>query len=522
MFITQEFPQECEYPDGLSIAFKNIYRPTQFFCWYQTIIVDQLFGSLDIENDENKLFILRYNQLGGIRLKQSRVKKHSCDALNYKTGKIDKSRECYAEYSETSKSTEDFGKFSENFTCSGYSCEYLKAFKYTNNPQGSYEITGKLATYGKSGFSIDSNQLLVNDTFSRSVLKGLGDFLKEHLWIDRMTRAISVYFSFYNINYNYFINMEILIEISGTGYISTRTKLNTLYLNYYYDSWNKMKDSASHFFKKIPEIFCYFYTFFGLLLNMVIKLKKSFKIEMKKMWTYIDIVLIILVSGIVVLRVILYYICDAIIRSISDQSFNKVTDFSQANFYLSVSWALEAFSVLAATLKFLNYFSIQSMTIIWDTLQRGAKSIFAFFVVFIVLMCSFSQTVHVVYGNELEVFTTFSRCLSNLFMILLGALDNYKDMSLASPIFTPLLYISFMFLMFFVIMNIFVAILNEAYGVVVELHTKSLEKEIVGRLKIRLFTEIRHFYERLKYFCKKSFKKQRVERSVAFKAFNRN
>lgn len=481
-----------------------------------------MFGTLDIENDNNKLFILRYNQLGGIQLRQARVKENSCSAFNYKKEETDNSLECYAEYSESTKSEEEFGQFSSNFSCNDYSCEYAKAFKYNNNIQGSYEIIGKLATYGKSGYSISTDQLLVNGTFDYDIFQALGAFLKEHLWIDKMTRMISVHFSFYNINYNYFTNMEILIEISATGYVYTRSKLNTLFLNYYYDSWNNMSLSASHFFYKFPELFCYVYIFLGILWPLLLRLKRNFVLEMKKMWTYIDVCLFLLVIGIIILRVILYYICDSIINSISTQSFNKTTNFSQANFYLNISWAFEAFSVLAASLKLLNFFSVQSMTIIWDTLQRGAKSIFAFFIVFITLICSFSQTVHIIYGNELEIFTTFTLSLSHLFMIILGAIDNYKQMSIASPIFTPIFYIFFMFLMFFVIMNIFVAILNEAYGVVIELQSDFHEKELVGKLKNMLVAEIKHYLERIRYYCKACCKKSNVERSLAFKAFNRN
>ena len=521
MFINQEFPQDCNVPQGLTIDLPSIMRPSQFFCWMRVVVIEQLFNSSDVEFDENKIFILRYNQLGGIRFKQSRVKKDSCQAMNYKTREVDKDQRCFADYESESQDTQDFGSFEDGFKCEGIECEYLKAFTYSSNPSQGYEIYGKLSTYDKSGFFIDTEQLLVNGTLEYAAFYNLCKFLQNHLWIDASTRAISIHMSFYNINYNYFTNMEILLEFSATGYLTTRTRLSTLHLNYYYDSWIHMKNSVSFFFDKFPEIFCYVYVFIAILPSLVLRLKRNPWVHLKKMWTYLEIILFLLIFGIVIIRVILFFICDTIINTISSKSFTKVTDFSDANFYLSISWAFESFAVLAGSLNLLHYFSIQSMTIIWDTLQRGAKSIFAFFVVFIVLMCSFTQMVHIIYGIELNNFSTFGISISSLFMVLLGSLDKYQEMSIASPILTPIFFIGFMFLMFFVIMNIFVAILNEAYSVVAGFHINSLEKELVGKFKTRLIEEIKIIFGRCIYICKKCLKRKKIERSAAFKAFSR-
>lgn len=522
MFVYQDFPQDCKYPDGLSTNFMEINKPEQFFCWYDNVLVGQLFDTQDVDVNNNNTFILRYNQLGGIRIKQSRVKENSCEAINYKTGEINKNQECYSEYSYSVRSKDDFGLAANlSFECSGLDCNYTQAFKYTESPPNGYTFTGEVATYDMSGFYIDSENIQVDGKLNRNAFEGLGNYLENNMWIDVKTRAILIIFSFYNINYNYFSSLELLIEVSGTGYLNTKAKLNTLDLNFYYQSWNKMKNSSDDFFSKFPELYCYIYTVLGVFTTIILRLKKNYAEYLRQMWSYLDMILFILMIGIISMRVVLYFVCDSILTSIGNKSFNKFTNFSTINYYLSISWGLEAFCVLAASLKFLNYFTIQSMTIIWDTLDRGAKSIFAFFVIFIVLMCSFTQMIHVVYGTELQAFNSFSKCISSLFMILLGALDNYPGMSQASPYFTPIFFIVFMFLMFFVVMNIFVAILNEAFGVVVEVETKSHEKELVDRFKNRLVKELKFYGERVKYVFKKAFKSRRVPRSAAFKAFSR-
>lgn len=468
------------------------------------------------------MFILRYNQVGGIRIKQSRVKNHSCEALNYGTGKIDTSADCYAEYSSTANSIDSFGPYlNSSYTCSGLECSYMQAFKYSPSPPDSSSLTGFVSTYDSSGFYIDSESILCNDTLTQAALANLGNYLQDYLWIDKQTRAVLLIFSFYNINFNYFSSMEFLLETSNTGFVYTTVKLNTLYVDYYYDSWNNMKNSAYDFFQKVPEIYCYIYCIFGILFPIIGHLKRDPIGYLKVMWSYIDITLMLIMIGIIVLRVLLYFECESIITSISRQSFNKATDLSLVNYYMSISWGFEAYAALMACLRFLNYFKIQSMTIIWDTLARGSKSIFAFFLVFIVLMCSFTQMVRIVYGCNIFAFINFGSSISSLFMTLLGALNYYPSMSLVSPYFTPIFYTIFMFLMFFVILNIFVAILNESFGVIIALEDKESEKEILGKLKNRLIIELKFISDRVKYRCKKCCKRRGIERSVAFKAFNK-
>jgi Polycystin cation channel len=523
VLISQGFPQDCNYPGGLSTSFLEIFESKQFFCWFSSVLVTELFASPDQVEENGKIFLLRYNQVGGIRFKQYRVKNHSCQALNYTTGLSATTIDCYADYSVAARSEDSYGPYlNSGYNCSGLECQYAQAFQFSNQIPHSYAYTGQISAYDESGFYVDTSSILVNDTLTQTALTDLGTYLQQNSWIDVQTRAVLVTFSFYNINYNYFSGLELLIETSATGYVVPSYKLNTLYLNFYFDSWNQMTDSAYSFFLKVPELYCYVYNILGILVPIIYKLKRRPVEYLKQMWSYIDMILCMLMLGVLIIRIILYYICLAVINSIKEKSFDTSANLSSANFYLSLSWGFESYVVLIASFKVLDYFKIQSMTIIWDTLARGSKSILGFFVVFIVLLCSFTQMANIVYGSQLIDFMNFSRTISSLFLMLLGGLNDYPYMNQVSPYFTPVFFVFYMFLMFFVIMNIFVAILNEAFGVVVEMQIKEHEKEIFGLFVNNLVSEIKLIGGRLKYSCKNCCKKNKVERSVAFKAFNRN
>lgn len=159
------------------------------------------------------------------------------------------------------------------------------------------------------------------------------------------------------------------------------------------------------------------------------------------------------------------------------------------------------------------------MTVIWDTLSRGSKSIFAFMIYFVVLQVSFSMMAHQVYGYVLFDFSTYFLSQINVFMIDLGDIDIYSKMSSVEPIYTPIFFVFYIFFVFFVTNNIFIAILNEAFGVVVEHQRKLNEKELIGKLKTRFIDEIKFFAERCRYCCTHLSTKKKVETSKAHKTF---
>ena len=184
IFTLQQFPQDCNYPNGLMISFFSIIKPEQFFCWYQSVLVSELFGSKDVVSENNRIFILRYNQVGGIRFKQSRVTPNSCQALNYNTGTIDKSQKCYAEYSSSSKETSYYGPYlNSTYNCStNNECSYQTAFRFSQNISDSITIKGQISSYGPTGFYIDTESILDdNDTLTQTALSNLGTYLQNNL-----------------------------------------------------------------------------------------------------------------------------------------------------------------------------------------------------------------------------------------------------------------------------------------------------------------------------------------------------
>jgi len=515
--IGEDFPVDCSIPTGLSITYQEITQEKQFFCWFKEVLIPGIFsGDKPEELKTSRRFVLNYNQIGGIRIRQLRVAEDSCETIDYKTGEVHQrgEKKCYSEYSEETKSTQNYGPPCKD-------CRFSKAFKYTENIENSFRTYGELSIYDKSGFYIDSSDLLdENEVLQKETLESLIEYLETNLWIDIQTRAVIINFALYNTNYQYFTTIEIIFEIGATGVIVPTVNSDTFYTIYFYFSWQRVFDSSQDFFSKLPELYVYLYALLGVLLPIVRRIKKQKTQYFLDLWNYLDIILGICLIAVVVLRSILYRVAEGIIELVKTESFEYVLDLRTPAVILRTLLFLQSFTTLLSFLKFLNYFKIESMTMIWDTLKRGARSILAFLIVLVVLLTSFTQMGYHIYGYEVESFYTYFRSMTSMLIIMIGQIDLFSEMIDTEPYLTPFFFISYIFLIFFVLMNIFVAILNEAFGVVVEYQRNSQEKELIGRLKTKLVKELKYYCEKIKLVIRTIRMRRPGNNSLAHRAFN--
>lgn len=222
----ESFPVSCNVTNGLQMTYFDISEPAQFFCWFETLLIDGLFSLneksqdyqessylTDIPKYENRLFLLNYNQLGGIRFQQHRVTNNSCTVYDYSNQEVYEEDEfkCYSRYSEDYRDTQNFGAASSDSSyykeCIGiqsYPCSLIKAFEFTEEIPESTTIFGKFGNYESAGYYIDSSDILEESLLTQERMITLKKFLMEYLWIDIQTRAVIINFALYNINYDYF------------------------------------------------------------------------------------------------------------------------------------------------------------------------------------------------------------------------------------------------------------------------------------------------------------------------------
>jgi Polycystin cation channel len=84
---------------------------------------------------------------------------------------------------------------------------------------------------------------------------------------------------------------------------------------------------------------------------------------------------------------------------------------------------------------------------------------------YLVIFCAFVVMCHIYYGAELPQFGTLPLSMSTLFIMLMGNLSSaLDDMITLSPTLSFFLFIAFITSMQFILMNMFIAFISNAYS----------------------------------------------------------
>uniref|UniRef100_UPI00358FF19E polycystin-2-like protein 1 n=1 Tax=Myxine glutinosa TaxID=7769 RepID=UPI00358FF19E len=125
----------------------------------------------------------------------------------------------------------------------------------------------------------------------------------------------------------------------------------------------------------------------------------------------------------------------------------------------------------------------KTMTQLSSTLARCAKDILGFAVMFFIIFFAYAQLGYLIFGIQVKDFSTFSNCIFTQFRIILGDFD-FPAIENANRILGPIYFTTYVFFVFFVLLNMFLAIINDTYSEVKEdLSKKKSEFELSDLIK---------------------------------------
>lgn len=103
------------------------------------------------------------------------------------------------------------------------------------------------------------------------------------------------------------------------------------------------------------------------------------------------------------------------------------------------------------------------MTQLSSTLARCAKDIFGFSVMFFIVFFAYAQLGYLLFGGIVEGYSSFASTLFSLFRTILGDFD-FEALQSAHSSLGPIYFLSYVFFVFFVLLNMFLAIINDSYS----------------------------------------------------------
>ncbi|KAF5406231.1 Polycystin 2 like 1 transient receptor potential cation channel [Paragonimus heterotremus] len=407
--------------------------------------------------DEEHLSVRYDNHLIGVpRLRQLRVSYNSCVVpVDFRKD----IKECYGPYSISSEDRSPFGM--KNGT----------AWTFTSSDSlQMQQYLGSVAAYGGGGYYVDLSR---NRTEAAQQLQDLF----ENLWLDRGTRAVFIHFTTYNANLNIFCVVEILLECPASGGIVLNSEFRSIKLLRYVTT-------LDYFVLACECIFLLFTVYY--IVEEIMEIAKHRLSYFTSIWNILDIIIIIL--SLVCAAFNIYRtvkVTDMLDELLLDR--NKFPNFQWLSIWQVYFNYGVAVTVFLSWVKLFKYISFnKTMTQLSSTLGNCAKDLAGFAVMFFIVFFSFAELGYLAFGTQVNDFRKFMTSVYTLFRIILGDFD-FNSLERANSTLGPIYFIVYVFFVFFVLINMFIAIINETYvGVKSDLQTQESEFEVKDFFKKRM------------------------------------
>ncbi|UJR20747.1 hypothetical protein I4U23_023865 [Adineta vaga] len=394
------------------------------------------------DNVSNYGYILYENRLiGSIQMRQKKVRNNSCIVADDFKHEI---KFCLNSYAPAFEEKNSFGPC-ENFDAENCTTE---AFKYTPSTSlFGFTTTGRVGEYDQGGYvhTFASSQ----EEFKNEIAE-----LKENLWITLGTRAIIVDFTVYNANLNLFCQVQLMFEFPAVGGVVTSSKFRAVKLIRYVDVFD-------YFVLSCEILVALFIVYYSIEEILEIKTMKSRYFH--SVMNCLDLIVIIL-----------SYICMGFniyrqiqVNNLLDQLLQKQTR-QYSDFTFLCYWQYQLNNVISATIflawiKIFKYISFnKTMTQLSETLTKCAKDISGFALMFFIIFSAFAQLGYLTFGIQIEGFRAFQYSVYTLFLVILGSFD-FPALQQAHRVLGPIFFLTYVFFVFFVLLNMFLAIINDTY-----------------------------------------------------------
>ncbi|KAK7901704.1 hypothetical protein WMY93_018473 [Mugilogobius chulae] len=359
----------------------------------------------------------------------------------------------------------------ENMLLGNNSCKVHKDFEE--------EISGCFDVYNEKKEE-NLNFGLINGT-ARDVLNEL----ISNLWLDRGTRVAFIDFSTYNANINMFCVIRLVVEFPATGGAIPSYQIRTVRLIRYITTWD-------FFILGCEMVFCLFILYY--VVEEILELRIHKFSYFGSIWNILDIVVIMLAIVAIVFNIFRTVKVDKLLGNLLENP-DIYADFEFLAFWQTQYNNMNAVNLFFAWIKIFKYISFnKTMTQLSSTLGRCAKDIMGFAIMFFIVFFAYAQLGYLLFGTEVESFSTFVKCIFTQFRIILGDFD-YDAIDRANRVLGPIYFVTYVFFVFFVLLNMFLAIINDTYSEVKEeLSSQKDELQITDIIKqsyMKTFTKLK-------------------------------
>ncbi|XP_056626332.1 polycystin-2 isoform X1 [Triplophysa dalaica] len=443
--------------NGEPTTFKTLSTMEDFWKFTEGPFLNGMYWELWYNNKslpENQSLIYYENLLLGVpRLRQLRVRNESCSVHRDLRDEV---YDCYSVYSPVKEEKAPFGF--KNGTAWLYS---------TESSLGESSYWGQVSTYGGGGYYQELSR-------TREMSANQLQELKNNLWLDRGTRAVFLDFSIYNGNVNLFCIVRMLAEFPATGGVVTSWQFQTVRLIRYVSSWD--------YFVGMCEVsFCLFVLYY--LVEEFLEIRLHRLRYFKSLWNCLDVLIVALSVPAIIMNICRTSVVSRRLHFLLENhsTYPNFEPLARLQVHFNNLAAVIVFLSWVKLFKFINF--NKTMNQLSTTMSRCAKDLMGFSIMFFIVFLAYAQLAYLVFGTQVDDFSTFQACIFTQFRIILGDFD-FSEIEEADSVLGPIYFTTFVFFIFMILLNMFLAIINDTYSEVkADMAQQRSEMEITDLIK---------------------------------------
>ncbi|XP_038627624.1 polycystic kidney disease 2-like 2 protein [Tachyglossus aculeatus] len=418
--------------------FRTIASMVDFWKYAEGPLLEGLFWDMWYNNQtlpghkNNSQIYYENLLLGAPQVRQLKVRNNTCTVHPSFQSLM---KECYYDYSFKGEDTSSFG--------------------LNNGPEWKYSASVSLSPFhwGSIGIYRNGGFVLTLPSSKSKSLKKLAS-LRLNSWLTRGTRVVFIDFSVYNVNINLFCIIRLVIEFPATGGALPSSQFFSVKLLRYITFFD-------YFLASCEVIFCLFILAFTV--QEIIKIKHFKFAYFRSGWNWLEMLLVVISCFAIAFNI---YRTAKVSLLLDKLLLNaqEYPDFYFLAYYQTQYNNVIAINVFFAWIKIFKFISFnKTMSQLSSTLSRCAKDIIGFAIMFFIIFFAYAQFGYLVFGSQVEEFSTFPNCIFTQFRIVLGDF-NFVSIEQANRVLGPIYFITFVFFVFFVLLNMFLAIINDTYS----------------------------------------------------------
>ena len=283
-------------------------------------------------------------------------------------------------------------------------------------------------------------------------------------WLDIQTRAVFVEFTVFNANTNLFGIVSYFIEFPPSSAAITTAQYQVARFYLHLNGGQTLAHVLVIFFM------LYFLYREG---KLIYKQRLAY---FKGFWNWVEVILVICEFMLVVLFLARLYEVDRNLLQLRENP-NDYVGFQYAGNADALMTYVLGILVFFYTLRFLRLLRFnKNFLVIGKILSRVSAPILSFCLPFISGFLAFALLAFAMFGSELEDYSSFVRTLVTQLSMTLGDFD-FEAIFMVNPTVATLYFFSFIGLNVMVLMNMFIAIINDSYAEIQE-ETAEIENEL--------------------------------------------